>query len=645
MLQIPIGGGHVAKVDEPLRSQFDGNLSGAIQYIIAHGLFKILAVMGEGLGSFLGGAAVQFLEHVEPSLVEYTQPLIDILLKQKELPPELRQFFEQLKNPTHEGGAAILSGLATQAGGAVAGTVLGALLKPLTNVLNANIRGSIPPIGDALAMDWRQSVGRSAVQKYYQMTGYPDEIISGYDKILRPRAGIGDMFSALYRGVSDDGHVKAEMTLRGYTDEDIARFTELSRPLLDINIILPALYRQNITTADAIDLFAKSGYTPDQINIILSSVAPIPNQADLIRFGVREAYRDDIAAKWGYDEDFPQGFADDMKKLGYDEIWSKRYWRAHWELPSVQLGMEMTHRGILSTEEFGELLRISDYPAEWRKRMQDVIYTPYTRVDVRRMYGLKILDYDQVIKSYKDIGYDDEHAKNLADFTVMYEDENGDSTKEKTKSLTQSIVSSAVKKGIMSQTEAITELINIGYSSEDAATIIRLALWQQAVDDKPETKSEFQRDMRAIIERGYLNGIVDRATAETELGELQYTSDEIAFILNAIDYNRTERESEDYITLIRDAYLNGAIEKNQAIGYLGKMNVPATQQTLLLDKWDAVLSLPTRRLTEAQYRAAYKAKIIEQPDYQQALVDLGYIDKDIEIMLKLYTRSEESETE
>jgi len=71
---------------------------------------------------------------------------------------------------------------------------------------------------------------------------------------------------------------------------------------------------------------------------------------------------------------------------------------------------------------------------------------------------------------------------------------------------------------------------------------------------------------------------------------------------------------------------------------MGKLNLQASQQAKLLDEWDAIIQHPSRRLTESEYRAAFKKGIITAEAYQGYLADLGYTPEDIAILAALYTK-------
>lgn len=146
----------------------------------------------------------------------------------------------------------------------------------------------------------------------------------------------------------------------------------------------------------------------------------IPPVADIITMAVREAFTPDIAARFGQYQDLPPEFVDWVGKKGLSREWAERYWAAHWSLPSVQQGFEMLHRGIIGTKDINMLMRALDIMPYWRNKLIEMAYRPLTRVDVRRMYALGVLDVSGINKAYRDIGYNEYNADLMTNFTIKY---------------------------------------------------------------------------------------------------------------------------------------------------------------------------------------------------------------------------------
>ncbi len=639
-IKLQIGGKGTVDLAEPTRGMFNDNLGGAVEYTLAHLVYSVLAHLGEGVGAFLGGVGVQFLDRIEPSLVKYATPLLDVLLAQKELDPNLRTFFTELKNPADAGAAALLGGLASQGGAAVMGTVLGVLTSPLVLALQRSIRPTRLDAGTIISMGYRGILADPEVNAALEELGYPTRLIAAMQQQALKRADVSDWYDLYLRGEATEADVDREAARQGVSPEALKIVKALRQPLLAWNDLLQAFYRDLIPEQRLVAEMQKLGWAAGDVRLMLQAVKPIPGLQDAIQMAVREAWRDDVAGRWGYDDDFPSEVAEHVAKLGLDPDWAKRYWRAHWQLPSVTLATEMVHRGIISTAEFEEALKVADYPAGWRARMQQVIYSPYTRVDARRMYGLGILDYEGVKKAYMDLGYDDEHAKNLADFTVLYEADDPETKTTKYRELSLSMLQSAYNKSLLDVDEFRSRVRDLRYPDDEVDLIVDLTEAKRSVDSVEDYTKTYRKDVQSIIEKAYYKGSIDAATAKTYLADVGIPDQEIEYLLNANDLARLSALRDAQIKAIGEAYQTRALTYNETVTWLGKLDLAAAEQARLLEEWDSLVMIGSRRLTEAQYRLAYTKGLIDAEGYREAMVALGYSAPDVELLVKMGTGGE-----
>ena len=638
---LSVGGGKTVRVTEPTRAQFPGNLGGAVSYSMAAVVYKALEVMGGAVGAFVAGMGVQLLDRLEPSLVKYTAPLIDLVLKQADLDPDLRRFFTQLKAPTDAGAAALLAGMASSAGGAVYGSFLDVLLSGVHQSLLRLIRPTIPDVSSLMAMQRRGVIDPGFVTQMMSQLGYRDSFINAYREISQVRAGMGDWIEGYIRGNVSGGALTAEATKQGVPVEVTNLLIANRANLLQFDDLLRLVYRGHMSQAQLVDLMRKQGWTELDTLRRVQSVQPLPPLADAITMAVREAWRDDVAAAWGYDEDYPAQVGDHLAKLGFAPEWAKRYWRAHWELPSITYAIEMTHRGIITPAQFKDLLRIADYPAGWRDRMLRAIYSPLTRVDARRMYGLGVLDREGVKQAYRELGYDDTNAERLAEFTVRYESAKGESKPEEYKELTLGLIQQAYLKSIISAEEFRARVGELPYPAGEVELLLKITDARKVIEKTPDYTVEYRRDVKAIVERAYYKGTLSEFTAREYLTLAGLGEEEIGYSLAANDLARIEAVREAELKIVGDAYQARAITRVEAVERLGQMDIPAREQERLFTDWAIPRDLGTRRLTEAQYRLALTREIIDPEYYEESLRGLGYSDVDVAILVKLATPVEE----
>jgi len=277
----------------------------------------------------------------------------------------------------------------------------------------------------------------------------------------------------------------------------------------------------------------KIGIHPDYSKLYKTLAYPIPPTADLIMMAVREAFTPDVAAKFGQYEDFPAEFEKYAGMRGLSSEWAERYWAAHWNLPSPTQGFEMLHRGVIDRTELNMLLRAQDVMPFWRDKLIEIAYRPLTRVDVRRMYKLGVLDEGEVYEAYLDAGYADENARRMAEFTVKQTL----ATQMKFKS--GDIVKAFVKR-MISRSEAVSLLAMIDISYENANQIIQTA----------EYKREWAFTEQQIrgIRNLYKKKVYDAGTAQGKLAGLNLPSDQIQILMQQWYYEIKDEPTQTWTT-------------------------------------------------------------------------------------------------
>ena len=222
------------------------------------------------------------------------------------------------------------------------------------------------------------------------------------------------------------------------------------------------------------------GIHPDYLDVYKTLAHPIPPVADIITMAVREAFTPAIAEKFGQYEDYPAEFEEWAEKKGLSKDWSKRYWAAHWSLPSATQGFEMLHRGIIERDDLDMLLRALDVMPFWREKLTGIAYRRLSRVDIRRMYGVGVLTEAEVYEAYLELGYNERDARRMSDFTVKQ------ILATQSKFTSRDIIS-AYTKYMITRSEARILLLDIGVKSENIEFIIKTAEYKRdwaITDDK-----------------------------------------------------------------------------------------------------------------------------------------------------------------
>lgn len=333
---------------------------------------------------------------------------------------------------------------------------------------------------------------------------------------LAPR----DCVTLFWRSPADEDLIRGDLERQGFGNKRIDRLFDIYRPLIDPEHVRQLVLRGEDPSGEIEAELKKAGYTPERIAALKKLWQVIPPIQELIRMAVREAFTPEIAEKFGQYQDFPPAVAEWAGKQGLSEEWAQRYWAAHWDLPSIMQGMEMLHRNVIDQPTMDLLLRALDVMPYWRDKLTAIAYNPLTRVDVRRMYGLNVLDRAGVKRSYLDLGYNEENAERMTEFTVRYES-------AQDKDLTKAEILKAYRKKTLSADDTMELLQELGYSEDDADFIMQTEDVSAAAAEKDLSETR--------IKQLYLTGIIPRLEATAALTGIGYDANEIEYLYKLWD--------------------------------------------------------------------------------------------------------------
>jgi hypothetical protein len=431
--------------------------------------------------------------------------------------PNMPAWFQEMMRAveTEEGESSFLIKLAVYFVG-IRSLIFGGL-EPLQRIANYNAdreaRSFLPDVPTLASMKRTGIMSEEGYINSMQQMGVHDKLIPAYLEFVRNLPNLGDIIAGRWRGVISDAEFHAFMLRMGYDPKDIGIYEELSHNL--------------------------------------------PPLTDLIHMLVRDAFNDSISAKFGYDEDLPEDLGQYFEKQGYSKDWMLRYWRAHWNLPSPTQAYEMLHRGLIDQHTLDELLKTADYPKFWREKLSAISYSPYTRVDIRRMYQAGVLNETEVLQAYKDIGYNEERAQKLTEFTIRM-------ISQEERDLTRGDLVGAYEDGLTDRGATLDALVKMGYDSEEGDTILKQADFNIAKAARTEAVN--------WVKEQYLIKAMDKSQATLELTQAGLTTRSIdRYLLSwgrAVSNDvkiltRTEAESLYMKDIITEAELEEQLTLNK----------------------------------------------------------------------------------
>jgi len=464
-----------------------------------------------------------------------------------------------------------------------------------------------------------------------------------------------ELAATVVQGYSTQDAAAKEAALSGLTRARFDQLFNIAGEPPGLGELLQLLNRNYMTDAEVTKAIQESRLKPKYTETVKKLRWILPPLQDVIRMGVREAWRDDVAAKYGYDEDTPPALAETAPKLGVDPDWMKRYWRAHWELPAITMVLEMLHRTAetgITPADVEEFLRVQDVPKYWRDKIRAVSYAPYTRVDVRRMYKTRVLDQNGVLNAYRALGYDEVRAKNLTEFTVRLQDEigqlNPDTLERKQYTALETLFVSD-KRGEGDLTSAMQKF---GWGQQAIDAELEIARLRREAHKKIEDRDisglSITTLQRRIVERQidlYARGAGSLGDVQAAMSEFGW-GDDVAELLTraatlesmlAVSPTRRQSLRELSISAILEAFESHTFTEPQTLERLQQIGLSAEDAKTEIQIKQYQIASKLRNQIVSALKSAFMASEISETDLGIQLAKYGFAPDEVSGYAALWT--------
>jgi len=439
------------------------------------------------------------------------------------------------------------------------------------NALNPN---AIPDVQSLIQLYWRGIITEEELKDLIKKYGYDEKWVNGLIELGRQYLTVSEMMELYRRGEVDKREFVEYLSKNGVKQQDALKLIKLAERLLGAGDLVELLYRKKIDEETYYNEMKKLGITREKADYIRELYKFIPSPTDFIRFAVRDVFNEAIVKKYGYDEEFPEGIVPFAEMRGMDRQTLLWYWRAHWELPSPTAAFEMIHRlnpEVLNTptstggkmidkygkmgldtsnlettiEDVRTLLKIADYPKYWRDRLAALAFQPLTRVDLRRIYELGLINEVELKARLMELGYSSEDADLMVEFYKAYK-------LSQEKDFNKSEILKLYKLRAIKREEALQILQNLGYSIEEADYLLQLEdykYYQEWIEERVKT-----------LEIRYMRGLIDLQQLHDELNSLGLPAEEVAVYLEEAQRKKLQAEKmpskEDLINMFKSGVLS-----------------------------------------------------------------------------------------
>lgn len=556
----------IPEVPEPPKISRSQGLGALAENSLVRFFVQVFNRAKDGLAELVRNALERLLESLEKEAAKMAGPMIDDILDMPGIPESTRRILVEARNPTQP--AAIIA-------------LVGAVFAVVMMIAPAALSG---------------------VTAKVQQASFA---------ITRPfLLDFSTWYVANLRNPGNRDVMRNDLQGQGWRDEQIDAALLAAEQRLGAGEILAGWHRQELTTAQATTRLKELGVALGDIALFLSLSEQIPGPSDLVRFALREAWRDDVAQKYGYDQGQVPEFSEWMGKQGFSDEWARAYWRSHWMVPAIGQGFEMLHRGVITEDELVDLLKVNDIAPGWIPHLLDIARPVPGRIDRRWAYQEGEITENELFDLYKSDGYDDRWADVLTNVVMKR-------AVSEAKGLTRSAIVAAYKKRRLSEAETLDMLEDIGISESTAYFYMGQA-------DADRVDALLDRRMDAVGKR-FRSGDIDESQARDELTHLGVGADEIDVALEeweasiVIKVKKPSRANLD--RFFRDGVIDVDSYRNQ-MDWLGYMPV-------YVDWYLASLAIERQEIAEKEERDARVErerveKDKQKTDYQlaKALVDV-----------------------
>ena len=317
------------------------------------------------------------------------------------------------------------------------------------------------------------------------------------------------------------------------------------------------------------------GFDQERIDVLKELTKVVPPLADMVRFADYSGFDPAVIAAWKEYYTAPSWIREPFALLGVSDDWANKYWFSHWRQPGRYELEEMLHRKIIDADAVKLAYKTMGYSDYWQDAMLARSYEPFTRVDVRRMHKLGLLDESELQRSYEDIGFDHEKAAKMVEFTLLYN------------------------------------------ADPEAA--------EQTPDDVIKAK---ERDLtKTDLLRGFRDGLLKEAEARTNLTAMGYDDADVEYYIVRVAYDIETSEIEKELDYYHDAYTRSIKTRTEVVTALGQLNLPSAHTDKLIREWDMEKEVKISRPTKAELLAFWRKAIITDAELRAELQAHGYTEK------------------
>lgn len=187
----------------------------------------------------------------------------------------------------------------------------------------------------------------------------------------------------------------------------------------------------------------------------------------------------------------------------------------------------------------------------------------------------------------------------------------------------------AYRLGVADREWCINILMGHGFSRANAEIMLNL----EDARAREGTKDLTRGQVLDLFEEG----IIDEAQTKDMLSQLGFDDTEVGWMVTLAQGRTVKRFVNALTTRVRNAYVSGAMDAEEAATTLDQAGVGESQRDQLLALWDLEAQSLSAQLTPAQIVSAVKKGYLDRAEAMDRLTRRGYTEEDADILIKLAT--------
>lgn len=544
-----------------------------------------------------------FTNHVSDEVREVMGPLWRQMANDPEVPAEIKPLLHSLGNLRGQAWAWI--------GGTASGAALGAGLMDLFNNLLAPViqpmiaadpNAVLSPDTAASALvrgfDWTNE--RHNLEYDAQVGGIDRKRLNVLKELNTARLTHQEIQELINRGQLSHTDGILELRRSGYPDLMGARIVELREARIGGEVLASMANRDIISVSDGERMAKEAGMRASDFRNFLELYGePLGPES------LAHAFRRGIISEDRYNRGIVQGpirkeWFDVLRELAFSRMSTvdaaDSVNQGHMSLAE---GQKIAHENGLVPEDFATLIASAGQPP-------GIAFA-------EEAYNRGLISDDYYVKMFRESRIKNEY---IALMQAM-----------RTRLIPQETARLLYRNGVYTENQALNTLLSHGFSPEDASAL--LALEHTRTDD---TTRELTRSQ--VVEM-YGERLITEADTISILSGMGYSSDDAQSMVELANLKRLRSFINSAVSKVRSAYTTGRMGEVEASATLDQLGIPNEQRDDMLTLWDIERTTISKTLTAAQVRQAYVKDLITEPDAMARLTAQGYDQIDAGLFLQL----------